>query len=97
MRETNPVVLPLPEVLDAKDAAPLLSALLAARGKPVEIDASRVRRIGMLGLRVLISARIAWAADDVSLRILNPSDVFCDAVAFAGVSLDPVRQGCPAE
>ena len=50
-------VLTLPKVMDLKAARHLATDLLAARGKPVMLDASHVQRVGGLSLQVLLSAR----------------------------------------
>jgi chemotaxis protein CheX len=69
----------LPQILDLAAAAPLRQALLEARGQPLELDASRVERLGGLCLQVLLSAQAVWAADGYAFRIVNPSPAFAEA------------------
>jgi anti-anti-sigma regulatory factor len=47
----------LADCLDLTAAAPLKAQLLAARGTPLSLDASAVRRIGAQCLQVLLAAR----------------------------------------
>jgi chemotaxis protein CheX len=69
-------VLPLPKVMDRKAARRLASDLLAAKGKPVTLDASHVQRMGGQCLQVLLSAQRSWTADDVPFVIAKPSPLF---------------------
>ena len=51
----------LPPVLDLQAADPLRAELLSLRGRPLQVDASQVNRLGGLCLQVLMSARKLWA------------------------------------
>jgi len=75
---TAPAQMILPAVLDLQYAAPLRAELLALRGRPVNLDASGVERLGGLCLQVLISAQKSWAADGQMLSIAPVSDAFAD-------------------
>lgn len=86
MARAKPKVLRLAEVLDLKAAVPLRSALMEARGAPVQIDASSVQRVGGLCLQVLMSARQTWVLDGAPLRIVNPSTEFTDGLALFGAA-----------
>ena len=80
----------LAEVLDLKAAAPLAAELLALRGRPVVLDASRVQRLGALCLQVVMSGRASWKADGVEFAIASPSEDFSDALTLFGASsLEP--------
>lgn len=70
----------LSPVLDLGAAAPLWSSLCEARGRPIEIDASHVERIGGLCLQVLLAARAQWQADGHPFSIVQPSAAFADGV-----------------
>lgn len=70
----------LASTLDLAAAAPLCAELRAARGRPIEIDASSVERLGGLCLQVLIAAGRAWRTDGVAFALINPSQLFADAV-----------------
>jgi chemotaxis protein CheX len=86
MAPAAPKVLQLTEVLDLKAAVPLRDALIAARGGPVQLDASSVQRVGGLCLQVLMSARQTWLLDGAPLRIVNPSTEFTDGLALFGAA-----------
>jgi chemotaxis protein CheX len=85
-KPSEPSAMRLPEVLDLKAAAPLRDQLLAARGQPIRLDASRVQRIGGLCLQVLMSARLTWDEDKLPLQIVDPSPEFTDGLALFGAA-----------
>lgn len=70
----------LPPILDLGAAAPLATEFNGARGKPMEVDASSVERVGGLCLQVLVAAQLAWRADGVSFAIVNASESFINNV-----------------
>lgn len=74
----------LPEVLDRAASTRLAHDLLTARGRGVVLDASQVRRLGGLGLQVLMAARRAWAADGQPFRVDTPSPAFVEALSLLG-------------
>src|ERR1041385_2943759 len=74
----------LAESLDLTAAAPLKAQLLAARGNPLSLDASRVRRLGAQCLQVLLAARAAWSGDGLGWRISDPSPEFAEAARLMG-------------
>lgn len=69
----------LPQILDLGAAASLREALLAARGSPLELDASGVERLGGLCLQVMLSAQRTWDSDGIAFRVRNPSGAFREA------------------
>lgn len=77
-------VLALPKVMDLMAAKRLAADLLAARGKPVALDASHVQRVGGLCLQVLLSAQRTWAADKMAFEIVNPAASFEKCMAQLG-------------
>ena len=74
----------LAEALDVRAAGPLLEAVRARRGGDVELDASRVERLGGQCLQVLLAAKGAWAADGHGFQIINSSTAFKDGCALLG-------------
>lgn len=74
----------LPAVLDLRAAAPLASELLALKGFDVEIDGSEVRRLGGQCLQVLLSAHASWEAEGGTLRFVNLSPEFEEALSLLG-------------
>src|SRR4051812_15595176 len=86
---TAGAVFRLPEIIDVEAAAQLVGDLLAYIGRPLTLDASEVRRLGGLGLQVLLSARKTWAEDRVALGLINPSPVFADTLELFGATAFP--------
>jgi chemotaxis protein CheX len=78
--------LELPGVLDLKAAIPLTVEFLTLRGRPVNVDASQVERLGGQCLQVLLSAAEAWKTDEMSFSFVNPSSDFTEGLARLGVS-----------
>ena len=74
----------LPETLDLKAAGPLQVALLDVRGAAIDIDASKVQRLGGLCLQVLLSAAETWAADGHPLKISAASPAFAEGARRMG-------------
>ncbi|MCB8874935.1 STAS domain-containing protein [Acidisoma silvae] len=68
--------------------ASLHRQLLAARGHDLQVDATRLTRIGGLGLQLLLAAQSAWKADGRRFGVENLSQE-----AEAGLSL----LGLPAD
>jgi chemotaxis protein CheX len=66
----------LDPLLDLKAAVPLQSFLLLRRSTPLEIDASRVTRLGGLCLQVLLAAESTWRHDGVPFSIPAQSQAF---------------------
>ena len=69
----------LEPVLDLGAAERLHAQLTGLRGRPLDIDASQVERLGGLCLQVLISARNTWQADGQSAVIGQISTAFDEA------------------
>lgn len=72
--------------LDMTAAAPLTAELLAARGAPINLDASAVRRVGAQCLQVLLAAQTAWIAEGFAFDIVDPSPEFSDGLALMGAA-----------
>jgi chemotaxis protein CheX len=80
-------LLELPEVLDIKAATPLAVEFLSLRGRPILVNASRVRQLGGLCLQVLLSAAKTWRIDESSFALVNPSTDFTEGLARLGISV----------
>jgi chemotaxis protein CheX len=78
--------LELSGVLDLKAATPLTVEFLSVRGRPLDVDASRVERLGGQCLQVLLSAAEAWKTDGTPFAFVNPSSDFIEGLARLGVS-----------
>ena len=74
----------LPEALDMRAAAPLAAEFLERRGRDVEVDASKVRRLGAQCLQVLLAAHACWKADRSGFRVVSPSNDFTEGLALLG-------------
>lgn len=84
MSETLRIV--LPETLDMRAAQPLRDELIAARGASAELDGSNVRRLGALGLQILLAAERQWRADGCQLRLVEPSPDLLAGFKLLGVA-----------
>jgi chemotaxis protein CheX len=79
-----PVVVRLPEVLDADAATRLAGDILDLGGQPVAIDASALRRMSALGLQVLLAARKTWVAEGFEMTVRDPSPAYVEAMGLFG-------------
>ncbi|HEX5379670.1 MAG TPA: STAS domain-containing protein [Phenylobacterium sp.] len=80
----EPCMVSLIPVLDLQAAEPLRAELMSLRGRPLEIDASQVARLGGLCLQVLMSARKIWSEDGVTLTVNQPSLAFSEQLTAFG-------------
>jgi chemotaxis protein CheX len=74
----------LAEALDMRAAAPLLAEVRAARGADLQLDASKVERLGGQCLQILLAAEQAWAADEHAFQVSNASTAFKDGWVLMG-------------
>lgn len=84
----NPVFLTLAPVLDLNAAVALRDEILAARGMPLAVDASRVERLGAQCLQVLLSARGTWQRENREFAVEGPSAAFSASAALLGFNAD---------
>lgn len=68
--------LELSAILDLKAAAPLKADIQAQAGSPLDIDASKVERLGGLCLQVLVAAAEAWRQGSQQFRLINVGEAF---------------------
>ena len=80
-----PRVIELPENLDMPVAAPLAEAFGKLVGAPVEIDASRVNRLGASCLQVMLAAARTWKLEGDALSLKNPSPRFLEDLGLLGL------------
>ena len=80
----GPETVELPPVLGLTEAAGLRDRLLSVRGRMIDLDGSKVERLGGLGLQILLSAYSTWGRDGQRLRLLQPSDALRDGLALFG-------------
>ena len=96
---TETEVYTLPPILDLRAAAPLKADLAARVGGPIDIDASKVERLGGLCLQVLIASAAAWQSTARSWRISGVSEPFREDVRLMGadalLGLEPKPEIAP--
>jgi chemotaxis protein CheX len=83
---TEPRILTLSPHLDLRAAASLKADIEACGGAPIEIDASRVERIGAPCLQVLLAAAKASDANGHGWHIASASESFRDDVRAMGAT-----------
>lgn len=75
-------------VLDLNEASVLHGQLSNLRGSDVSIDASRVERVGVQCIQVLMAAATAWQEDKKRFVIEKVSDAFDKSLQLIGINLD---------
>jgi len=88
-----PRVIELPENLDMPVAAPLAQAFAKLVGEPVEIDASRVNRLGASCLQVMLAAARTWRAAGDALTLKDPSARFLEDLGLLGLEAGAFLNG----
>lgn len=78
--------LALPLILDGSTAAELKAAFLSVKGRPLQVDAGAVERVGAAGLQVLLAAAQAWREDGLDFMLSNPSTPLLDGFQLAGLT-----------
>lgn len=81
-----PVCFRLPENCDAAAAKKLRSDLIAIRGGDVQLDASQVRRVGVLSIQVLLSAKKTWNFDGKNFELVHPAGELSSSLALLGLA-----------
>ena len=87
-KKTAPKPLLLPEVLDLTAAAPLAQSFLSRRGTELNVDASKVRRVGAQCLQVILAAAATWKADGMRLCLDQPTEEFLEGTRLLGIQFD---------
>jgi chemotaxis protein CheX len=77
----------LPDTIDLASVAAVRHGLLELRGADLDVDASSVRKLGGLGLQVLLAASATWEGDGRKFRVLARSAAFDEALRLSGASL----------
>ncbi|PHP65690.1 hypothetical protein CSC94_17735 [Zhengella mangrovi] len=78
----------LKEDLAGPQSAALFDAFREARGKPLVVDASAVRKVDTPGLEICLSAARTWRSDGKALRYENIPDVLDSAIQTIGLTSD---------
>ncbi len=87
------VKLSAPPALGLATASALRDELIAARGRPLDLDASQVQRVGGLGLQILLSAAKTWREDGVAFSVSDPSAEFINDLQRMGVDAASLASG----
>lgn len=74
----------LPAQIGLKEAGELRQQLLALRGRMVDLEGSKVERLGGVAFQVLISARATWRQDGQRFRLTEMSDAMKRALETFG-------------
>ena len=80
-----PRAIELMENLDMPLAGPLAEAFGKLVGTPVDIDASRVNRLGASCLQVMLAAARTWKAQGDALTLKDPSPRFLEDLGLLGL------------
>ena len=78
--------LKLPEVLDQRGAQTVSAQLLSQLGQDMILDASGIRRLGAVGVEMLIAAHHQWEQDGTAFEIRNWSQDALKALSILGVT-----------
>lgn len=81
----------LPSSLDVVAAPKLLREILEKKGSDIEIDASKVQRLGGQCLQILLAAEAAWADGHHMFKIKNPSPEFVEYLNNMGLILNDLE------
>ena len=77
----------LPATMDKASLAPLARdmAALCDKGEALVVDGSKVSRVGLAGLQLLVSAAREAQDHAVAFTLADPSDELAGAVALSGL------------
>ena len=81
----------LKEDLAGPQSADLLDAFREARGEPLVVDASAVRKVDTPGLEICLSAARTWRSDGKTLRYENGPDILETAMESIGLKQEDIQ------
>jgi chemotaxis protein CheX len=85
----------LPAILDLKAAGPLKAEILANAGSALDLDVSKVERVGGLCLQVLLAASETWRTAGLPFRLVHPSETARNDMRLLGANhLLPGVEAC---
>lgn len=76
----------LAAILDLKAAGPLKAEIQSHAGSPLDLDTSKVERMGGLCLQVLLAAAETWRAAGLPFRLINSGDAVRNDVQLLGAA-----------
>ena len=86
----RPRRLQLSQDLDGSQVKPLLDQLAKKRGNPLQINASKVERLGAPCAQVLVAAARTWRDEMHVLQIVKPSESFIEGIDQMGLTLTDI-------
>ena len=86
----RPRRLQLSQDLDGSQVKPLLDQLAKKRGNTLQINASKVERLGAPCAQVLVAAARTWRDEMHVLQIVKPSESFIEGIDQMGLTLTDV-------
>lgn len=78
----------LPATMDKASLLPLARDMAAHvdKGQPLVIDGSKVGRVGLAGLQLLVSGALAAQDRSIEFRLTDVSDELAGAASLSGLS-----------
>ncbi len=86
----RPRRLQLTQDLDSSQVQSLLDQLAKKRGNPLQINASKVERLGAPCAQVLVAAARTWREEMQVLQIVQPSASFNEGLDLMGLSMNDI-------
>lgn len=82
----NVATITLPPVLDFKAACSLKADIQAHAGAPLDLDVSKVERVGGLCLQVVLAAAEAWKVAGLPFQLVHANDTVRNDVRLMGAT-----------
>lgn len=78
----------LPATMDRASLIPLAQDMLerCEQSKPLLVNGSKVSRVGLAGLQLLVSGALAAQDKGLSFKLAEPSDELIGAASLSGLS-----------
>ena len=83
----------LPADPRANACGAFFDALKSHRGKPIIVDAAAAERMDTLVAQVMVIGKRTWAADELSFKLLNPSETVTTALTRLGLAEELLSEG----
>lgn len=75
----------LPAIMKIENCEELHAFLVTAQSQDIEIDCSKVERLGGLAAQMLLVADVSWRHKALSVTLKDPSSGFCRDLARLGL------------
>ena len=80
------ITITLPAILDLKAAGSLKAEIQLHAGSALDLDTSKVERVGGLCLQVLLAAAETWRAAGLPFRLIHSGDAARNDVQLLGAA-----------